>query len=136
MATAKLGLIQFLTNDTARASAFYREYLGFEVVPELSSPEGDFILLSSPLDHSQIALQDATKQTYGATLDRGGIIVGFVVEDADAVYQDWQTKPVEILGDVGDIGVGRMFTAKDPDGNYIQVYHFYPEFLAMQNQQA
>jgi catechol 2,3-dioxygenase-like lactoylglutathione lyase family enzyme len=31
--SAKVGLVQILTNDTARAKAFYNERLGFEVVP-------------------------------------------------------------------------------------------------------
>jgi predicted enzyme related to lactoylglutathione lyase len=135
MATSKLGLIQILTNDTQRAKTFYTDLLGFTVVPHLSNPDGTFIMLQSPVDQSQIALQDAAQESYGATLDRGGVIVGFVVDDADATYQDWQTRSITILGEVGDIGVGRMFTAQDPDGNYIQVYHFHPEFLAMLQQQ-
>jgi hypothetical protein len=33
---------------------------------------------------------------------------------------------------VGDMGACRMFPAKDPDGNYIQVYHLYPQVQDMQ----
>ena len=65
-------------------------------------------------------------------LVHGGIILGFAVEDADAVYREWQSKPVEILGEVGDMGAGRMFPARDPDGTYIQVYHLYPQVRDMQ----
>ena len=133
---AEVGLIQLLTINPARAKAFYTEHLGFEVVDYLSAPDDSFIMLESPANKSQIALQEAAKETYGVALDRGGVIVGFVVADADATYQEWLTHDIEILGEVRDIEVGRMFTAKDPDGNFIQVYHFYPDFLAMRAQHA
>ena len=58
-------------------------------------------------------------------------MLGFAVEDADAVYRSWQSKSVEILGEANDMGAGRMFAAKDPDGNYIQVYHLYPQVQDM-----
>jgi predicted enzyme related to lactoylglutathione lyase len=61
-------------------------------------------------------------------------MIGFAVEDADAVYRDWQARNVEITSEVGDIGAGRLFNAKDPDGNSIQVYHLYPQILEMQQQ--
>src|SRR6266852_986974 len=61
-------------------------------------------------------------------------IPGFEVEDADAVYQQWKAKSVEILGEVIDMGAGRMFTAKDPEGHYIQVFHLYPQVREMQKQ--
>jgi len=40
----------------------------------------------------------------------------------------------EILGEVTDMGAGRTFTAKDPEGHYIQVFHLYPQVREMQNQ--
>src|SRR2546425_6382927 len=64
----------------------------------------------------------------------GGIIPGFEVEDADAIYQQWKAKSVEILGEVTDMGAGRTFTAKDPEGHYIQVFHLYPQMRDMQKQ--
>ena len=89
------------------------------LVQAFSSPAGDFIFLHSKTGSTNIALQDANKETYGVPVAHGGIILGFAVEDADAVYRDWQSKSVEILGEVGDMGAGRLFPAKDPDGNYI-----------------
>jgi predicted enzyme related to lactoylglutathione lyase len=79
-------------------------------------------------------LQDATKETYGVPLAHGGIIPGFEVEDADATYQQWKAKSIEILGEVTDMGAGRNFTAKDPEGHYIQVFHLYPQVRDMQKQ--
>jgi predicted enzyme related to lactoylglutathione lyase len=91
-------------------------------------------MLRSRSGGTSLALQDATKETYGVPLAHGGIIAGFEVEDADAVYQQWKAKSVEILGEVIDIGAGRMFTAKDPEGHYIQVFHLYPQVRDMQKQ--
>ena len=130
--SAHLGLVMLLVRDVPRVKAFYTELLGFEVVKEFSSPDDAFIFLHSRASNVNFALQDASKETYGVPVARGGMILGFAVEDADAVYRDWQSKSVEILGGVGDMGAGRMFAAKDPDGNYIQVYHLYPQVQEMQ----
>src|SRR5438034_4539555 len=86
------------------------------------------------LGGTNIALQDATKETYGVPLAHGGIIPGFEVEDADAIYQQWKAKSIEIVGEVTDMGAGRTFTAKDPEGHYIQVFHLYPQGREMQKQ--
>jgi predicted enzyme related to lactoylglutathione lyase len=130
----QLGLVMILAQDMPRTRAFYTELLDFEVVDALSSPDGDFIFLHSKSSNVNFALQDASKATYGVPTERGGVILGFAVEDADAVYRDWQSKSVEILGEVFDMGAGRIFTAKDPSGNYIQVYHLYPQVAEMQKQ--
>lgn len=134
--SAQLSLAMLLVHDMPRCKAFYTELLGFEIVKEFSSPDDDFIYLHAKGSGTNIALQDASKDTYGipGPIGHGGIVPGFAVEDADAVYRDWQAKSVEILGEVIDIGAGRMFTAKDPDGNYIQVYHLYPQVREAQKQ--
>ena len=130
--TSHIGTITLLVSDMQRSKAFYTELLGFEAVPEFSSPAGDFLFLRSKTSGPNMALQDANVTTFGVPLARGGLMIGFAVEDADAVYRDWQSKSVEILSEVGDIGAGRLFNAKDPDGNYIQVFHLYPHILEMQ----
>lgn len=101
-------------------------------MPEFSGDE--FVMLRSPRGGTSPALQDATKETYGVLLAHGGIIPGFEVEDADALYQEWKAKSVEVPGEVIDIGAGRMFTAQDPEGHYIQVFHLYPEVSKVQQQ--
>ena len=130
--SAHLGLLMLLVSDVPRCKAFYTEYLGLEVVQQFSGDE--FVMLRSQTGSTSIALQDASKETYGVPLAHGGIIPGFAVDDADAVYQQWKSRPVEIVGEVIDMGAGRMFTAKDPEGHYIQVYHLYPQVLEMQKQ--
>ena len=130
--SSQLGLLMLLVKDIARAKAFYTEYLGLEVVQEFSGD--DFVLLRSRSGGTNIALQDATKETYGVPLAHGGIIPGFAVEDADAVYQQWKAKSVELVSEVFDMGAGRSFTARDPEGHYIQVFHLYPQIREAQKQ--
>jgi predicted enzyme related to lactoylglutathione lyase len=130
--SSQLGLLMLLVKDVPRSKAFYTEYLGLEVVPQFSSDE--FVMLRSRKGGTLIALQDATKETYGVPLAHGGIIPGFEVEDADATYQQWKAKSVELVGEVIDIGAGHSFTAKDPEGHYIQVFHLYPQVRDMQKQ--
>ena len=130
--SSRLGLLMLLVTDVPRAKAFYTDYLGLQTVQEFSGDE--FVLLRSASGGTSIALQDASKETYGVPLAHGGIIVGFEVEDADAVYQEWKAKSVEIIGEVIDMGAGRTFTAKDPEGHYIQVFHLYPQVREMQKQ--
>jgi predicted enzyme related to lactoylglutathione lyase len=130
--TTRLALVTVLVQDMPHAKAFYTDLLGFEVIQDFSSPAGDFLFLHSRASETNIALQDAIRTTSGVPLVHGGIMLGFAVEDADAVYREWQSKPVEILGEVGDMGAGRMFLARDPDGNYIQVYHLYPPVQNLQ----
>lgn len=124
--STRLATVTILVEDIQRARAFYVDLLGFEVMQDFSSPAGDFLLLHASGSDANIILQDSSTTTYGVPLAHGGILVGFTVEDADAVFQDWQAKSVDILGAVFDMGAGRMFLARDPDGNYIQVYHLHP----------
>lgn len=130
--SAQPGLTMILVRDVPRSKTFYTELLGLNVVAEFSGD--DFVLLHSPLGGSNIALQNVEIASYGAPLVHGGIILGFMVEDADAVWRDWQTKSVEALSEVSDMGAGRMFTARDPEGHFISVYHLYPQVLEMQKQ--
>jgi predicted enzyme related to lactoylglutathione lyase len=130
--SSQLGLLMLLVNDVPSARAFYTEKLGLEVIEEFSSDE--FVMLRSRSGGTNLALQDATKETYGVPMGHGGIIPGFEVEDADALYQQWKAESIEVVGEVMDIGAGRSFTARDPDGHYIQVYHLYPQVIEMQKQ--
>ena len=86
-----VNLVMILTKDVSRSKEFYTELLGFKVIPEFSSPTGDFLFLHAKAGSPNIALQDATRQSYGVPLEHGGIILGFAVQDADAVYQDWRS---------------------------------------------
>ena len=57
-------------------------------------------------------------------------MLGFVVEDAGVVYQDWLSKDIELRTELSDMGFGRTFGAKDPSGTYIQIYDIAPRAQA------
>jgi predicted enzyme related to lactoylglutathione lyase len=130
--TARLDLAMILVQDMPRTKAFYTELLGYEVVKEFSAPDENFLFLHTKAGGPNLALQDASVGTYGIAVEHGGLALGFAVEDADALYKEWKEKGIEIQGEVVDIGAGRMFTAKDPSGNYVQIYHLYPPVQEMQ----
>ncbi len=135
-ASSKVALIMLLVRDVPRSQAFYTERLGFQVVSDFSSPAGDFIFLHSPAGGPNIALQDASKETYGVPIpaQRGGIILGLAVDDVDAFYRGWQEQGGQALSPVVDMGAGRMFSIQDPDGNYLQVYTLHPPVAQAQQQ--
>jgi catechol 2,3-dioxygenase-like lactoylglutathione lyase family enzyme len=64
--SSHLGLLMLLVRDVPRSKAFYTDYLGLEAVPEFSSDE--FVLLHSRSAGTNIALQDAAKETYGVPM--------------------------------------------------------------------
>lgn len=129
----KLSLVTILVENMPACKAFYTELLGYEIVREFSSPTDDFLLLRRQ-GGTTIALQKMQAQPYGLAQGHGGVALGFLVDDADAVYRAWKEKSVAIEGEVIDIGAGRMFMLKDPDGNAVQVYHLYPPVLEAQKQ--
>jgi len=113
--------------------------LGFQVVEQFSSPDGDFFWLRSEKRGTSIALQDAAKRenkpTQADIPERsGGLMLGFVVEDAEATYNHWKDKGIEFRTEVVDMGKGRTFGVKDPEGNYVQVFDVYPKFREIQRQ--
>lgn len=130
--TARLDLAMILVQDMPRAKAFYTELLGYEVVKEFSAPDENFLFLHTKAGGPNLALQDASVETYGIAGEHGSVALGFAVEDADSLYKEWKEKGVEIQGEVIDIGAGRMFMVKDPGGNYVQIYHLYPPVQEMQ----
>jgi predicted enzyme related to lactoylglutathione lyase len=130
--TARLDLAMILVQDMPRTKAFYTEPLGYEVVKEFSAPDESFLFLHTKAGGPNLALQNASGGTYGIAGEHGSVALGFAVEDADALYKEWKEKAVEIQGEVVDIGAGRMFTAKDPSGNYIQIFHLYPPVQEVQ----
>lgn len=62
---SRIGLVMVLSSDTARARTFYTDLLGYQLVEQLSSPDGEFVFLHSSAGGPDIALQDAAKQNYG-----------------------------------------------------------------------
>jgi predicted enzyme related to lactoylglutathione lyase len=117
------------SQNLAKAKTFYTETLGLPINPQMSS---ETFILVSPAEGPPISLQPASDMPAGVGSAPGPLVMGLVVEDVDATFQDLKGKGVEILTDISDIGVGRSFRANDPDGNVLEIYQFYPQFAGPQ----
>jgi catechol 2,3-dioxygenase-like lactoylglutathione lyase family enzyme len=121
----RVGIVMFFCRDLAASRKFYTETLGLEIVPQLSSDT--FLLLNLP-GGAPVSLQPMADLPPGVGTAPGACTVGLVVDDVEATYQDLRGKGVELLTEIYDIGVGRSFRAKDPDGNVFEIYQPYPDF--------
>lgn len=45
------------------------------------------------------------------------------VEAVDAVWANWRQRGIAILQEPTDLDFGRTFTARDPDGHRLRVFH-------------
>lgn len=134
-----LDAVTIIASDLERTKAFYSDLLGFAVVPQFTSPEGDFLWLRSEKRSSSILLQDvATRADKPTQADipeaSGGLMLGFAVDDAEAAHKAAHEGGYEIRTPVVDMGFGRTFGVKDPEGNYLQLFDVYPQAQEIQRQ--
>jgi predicted enzyme related to lactoylglutathione lyase len=122
------GMLSLYVQDVEKSKAFYTEFLGMKLLPAFSSPT--FVFLQ-PSDGTAIALQDVALLPAGVPAQPGGFELNLEVEDLDAAFQEWKAKGIEVLSEVTDMGAGRFFRAKDPEGHVLSVYQFYPQVKAM-----
>src|SRR5216683_294608 len=109
----KLGLVSLFVRDVAKAQAFYVDFLGMKVVSEFSGP--DFVFLV-PTWGTPIALQNVTTAPQHLVGPPTGFELNLEVEDVDAALQEWKAGGVEVLSEITDMGAGRYFRARDPEG--------------------
>jgi catechol 2,3-dioxygenase-like lactoylglutathione lyase family enzyme len=126
----KVGLIMLYVGDIARSRAFYVDTLGLTIVPRLSSDEFVFLQLAGG---SPMALQPATAAPEGMRTEPGGCELGFEVDDVDTVYNAWKAREIPLVSEIVDMGAGRMFRLRDPDGRIINVYTLYPQVRAFRS---
>ncbi len=122
------GMLSLYVQDVEKSKAFYTEFLGMKLQPEFSSPT--FVFLQ-PTEGTPIALQDLASLPPGVPAQPGGFELNFEVEDLDAAYQQWKAKGMEVLTEMMDMGAGRFFRAKDPEGHVLGVFQLYPQVKAM-----
>jgi catechol 2,3-dioxygenase-like lactoylglutathione lyase family enzyme len=110
-----------LSKDVKAAGRFYERFLG--LVPELSSetfilmghpqiPGWEFAILSKNDDSIPPAFQQSS----------GGIIVTFIVDDCDAIYQRATHLKLDIVDGPADMSYGyRRLLVQDPDGTVLDI---------------
>jgi catechol 2,3-dioxygenase-like lactoylglutathione lyase family enzyme len=114
-----MGIVILYVNDVQKAKKFYNEVIGLPVVEEQSGPE--FVTLQ-PGNGSLLALEDIKVSSVGQFAGQRTAEIGFVVDDADAVWRLWKDRGVEMVTELEDKPFGRTFTAKDPDGYFLTPY--------------
>ena len=122
------GMLGLYVRDVEKAKAFYTEFLGMKLIPAFSSPS--FVFLQ-PSEGTPIALQEVAALPPGVPAQPGGFELNLEVEDVDAAWQEWKAKGVEVLTEVADMGAGRWFRAKGPEGQLLSVFQLYPQVKAM-----
>ena len=121
------GMLTLYVEDVEKAKAFYTEFLEMQFLADFSS---DTFVLLRPVSGTQIALQPLSALPPGTSAQPGGFEINLEVEDVDAAYQEWKAKGVEVLTEVADMGAGRWFRAKGPEGQVLSVYQLYPQMKA------
>ena len=128
---SSLILVSLYVRDLPGMQVFYTEKLGLEVVPQLTG--GGFVFLK-PARGTPLALQEAAMLPPGAGTQPGASSLGFDVDDLEATYNDWKAAGVEVVSEIGDMGAGRVFYARDPEGNSIAITQLYDGVRAFRQQ--
>lgn len=108
--------------DSPAASArFYAELLGSE--PLEQSPTFAMFALPSGM---RLGLWSRHTVEPATTGSGGAAEIAMVVpspEAVDAACSDWRERGIAILQEPTDLDFGRTFTAQDPDGHRLRVFH-------------
>lgn len=109
----------------AASAAFYADLLGKEPL-ELSPTFAMFALPSG----AKLGLWSRHTVEPAATVTGGAAEIAMVVRDTEAVdtiCADWRERGIVILQEPTDLDFGRTFTARDPDGHRLRVFHPFPD---------
>jgi catechol 2,3-dioxygenase-like lactoylglutathione lyase family enzyme len=116
----RVDFVSFLTQDLARAKAFYAETLGLEIESE-GEDDMEFRLGQVTLDIFDPA---SIGQPFAPTL--GGLSIR--VPDVAAARAELEGKGVAFDGETLDTGVCHMASFHDPDGNALMLHRRYAPF--------
>ncbi len=118
----KIGMLSLFVGDVAQSTKFYTDVLGFQLQPEFSNEE---FALGQLAGGPAIALRSFDQLPAGTPSTPGGVEISFEVEDIQSAWQDWKAKNVTGLTEISDMGAGLNFSARDPDGHALNVYHLH-----------
>ena len=112
------GLITFFYyNDLERASQFYRDVMGFELVIDL-----DFAKVYKIYDDAHVGLVDGNRGYLKAGLEKP-VMLTFIAKDVDVWYRYLRGKGVEIEQEPREADYLKMKTLliRDPEGYLIEI---------------
>jgi catechol 2,3-dioxygenase-like lactoylglutathione lyase family enzyme len=116
----KVDFVSFLTQDIARAKAFYAGTLGLEIETE-GEHDMEFRAGQVTLDVFDPSSQG---QPFAPTL--GGLALR--VPDVAAARAELEAKSVEFDSETLDTGVCHMASFQDPDGNKLMIHRRYAPY--------
>ena len=125
------GMFSLNVRDVKKAKEFYADFIGMQVIAQLSS---DTFVFLQPKSGTPIALQDISTMPPELQVPPGGYEINLEVDDLDAAYREWKEKGIEIAQDITDMGAGRYFRARDTEGYYLSVYELYEAVKNMRPQ--
>jgi predicted enzyme related to lactoylglutathione lyase len=108
-----LGLV---VKDLAQATEFYTQKLGLKIDEAESVPNlyTQFVMAGETIFSLLGGFeQEGINQTFDPAL---------LVADADAVYTEWQTAGVEMIGEPHTMPFGRTFLCRTPEGHVLRIY--------------
>jgi catechol 2,3-dioxygenase-like lactoylglutathione lyase family enzyme len=116
----RVDFVSFLTNDIARAKAFYTDLLGLEV-----ESEGQHDIECRA---GQVTLDIFDPSSVGQLFAPSPAGLALRVSDVAAVRAELEAKGVKFDGPTLDTGVCRMASFRDPDGNALMLHRRYAPF--------
>lgn len=122
-AAGVLSNVNLLVRDVGRARRFYAGAFGLVTDERRSAPPTMLIVGAGgcTLSLKDLATEDPAKRA-----GPGDIELGFETDDLDAVWAAvlaWGGEADPIV----QLGFGRTFDARDPDGHHLSVYSLSPE---------
>lgn len=108
-------------DSPAESARFYAGLLGRE--PLEQSPTFAMFALPSGV---RLGLWSRHTVEPAATPSGGAAEVAMMVPDVeavDAVWANWRQRGIAMLQEPTDLDFGRTFTARDPDGHRLRVFH-------------
>jgi catechol 2,3-dioxygenase-like lactoylglutathione lyase family enzyme len=120
MQVERVDFVGFLTEDIARAKAFYSETLGFEIETE---GENDMEFRAG-----QVTLDIFDPSSIGQPFAPSPAGLALRVPDVAGARAELEAKGVEFDGETVDTGVCHMAFFRDPDGNSLMLHRRYAPF--------
>ncbi len=117
MQVEKVDFVSFLTQDIARAKAFYSETLGLEIETE---GEHDMEFRAG-----QVTLDIFDPSSVGQPFAPSPAGLALRVPDVAVARSELESKGVEFDGETVDTGVCHMAFFHDPDGNALMLHRRY-----------
>jgi catechol 2,3-dioxygenase-like lactoylglutathione lyase family enzyme len=120
MDVERVDFVSFLTQEIARAKAFYVDVLGLDVESER---EHDIEFRAG-----QVTLDIFDPSSIGQPFAPSPAGLALRVPDVAAARAELESKGVEFDGETLDTGVCHMASFRDPDGNALMLHRRYSRF--------